>query len=80
MTRNMEIYSGKVKIPQMYEDEGKQAFYATEYLNGRAAIDSGEISVWRIQVLREECLRGYLDGIRDERLFQMAEEEKEVLK
>ena len=80
MTRNLYIFSGKLEVPKVYEYEFQQSLYATEYRNGRAIVDLGEdVSMSRLQMLREECIRGYLDGIRDELLFQQAEEMKKAL-
>ena len=61
MTRNLYIFSGKLEVPKVYEYEFQQSLYATEYRNGRAIVDLGEdLSMSSLQMLREECIRGYL--------------------
>lgn len=80
MTRNHFIFSDMLEIPTAYDDSEQQALYALEYRNGRALVDRGSnISLDYFHHLREECIRGYLDGVRDELLFQRAERRNEEL-
>ena len=80
MIRNHFIFSDKLEIPTAYEDSEQQAQYEAEYRAGRARVDLGmDISLNYFHYLREECIRGYLDGVRDELLFQHAERSKEEL-
>ena len=80
MTRNLFIFSDKLEIPTAYEDPEQQALYEAQYRAGRARVDLGrDISLDYFHFLREECIRGYLDGVRDELLFQHAERSKEEL-
>lgn len=81
LTRNHYLaFSEKLDIPKVYETECQQSIYATLYRNGRITVDNREdISITYLQMLCEEALKGYLDGIRDEILFQNAKEMEEAL-
>lgn len=80
-TRNHYLaFSGKLEIPKVYETESQQSIYATSYRNGRIKADHGDdISMGYLQMLCEEALHGYFDGIKDELMFQ-ADKEMKALK
>jgi len=81
LTRNHYLaFSEKLEIPNVYETEDKQSIYATYYRSGRIKADFGDdVSMKYLQMLREEALKGYLDGIRDELLFQEAQQMEKAL-
>lgn len=79
MTRNLYIFT-KFDVPEVYDNNYQQGLYATEYRNGRALVDRGDnVSITYLQMLNVESLQGYLDGIRDELIFQEEEALKESL-
>lgn len=75
MTRNHYLAFSKIEIPQVYQNELQQALYEMQYRSGRILVDGGKeyLSIEYLKTLREECVRGYLDGVRDEVFFQEAE-------
>lgn len=78
--RTLYIFSDQLEIPKAYETEFKQEIYATAYRNGRATVDYDEdISMSYLKMLCEEYLKGYLDGVRDEMVFQHDEAIKKAL-
>lgn len=72
MTKNHDIFT-KLDVPKVYENEYQQELYVTKYREGRELVNRGDnVSIFLLHLLAlsEESLRGYLDGIRDELLFQ----------
>lgn len=71
LQRQLYIYGEELEIPQVYNNDYQQGLYETEYRNGRVLVDRNEnVSMNYLKTIRQECVRGYLDGIRDELLFQ----------
>ena len=71
----------EMEVPRVYDNDSQQKLYEEEYRQGRLiVIFPSLISIGYLRELGEERLRGYLDGIRDEILFQSNQKRKKAVK